>query len=428
MTGLDNQYPPAKRVRLSYNKKNCRSAAVFTNGMPKDDAEFKVDYYENDDNDKNNDMEEGENKKQIKQPLMFVQSSHLDYISDGHKTASRGVKFVTIEVDKETGTAQVFNTNQSSLKALLKQNFSMSQAAEPIVEELRKNLKKYLESHADERTYYQKQDDLTGMFGSHAKKRSMAQRHRNIVADSSSVMEESAAAVLVNIDQDKLNAINDDLEAKNHLLPYDKEAVELSKVYDLLKLVPEYVGKSLVSVSKHLINPLTNVISVLTEVGESKYVIEHAKNPPRIFVEDAGNHEQYVCILKLFSYLVQAYKLKSSDLRRRGVFSEEPEAFRKWFFSQFCVGEGRNLSFSDGMKNRVLAMSIVLAWSLDQYTSDSVLLREAFGISQKKLSAIVRALGGVCRHSKAGGVSRQVTVLALPLKFPTQSKKRSGRK
>lgn len=402
--------PETKKIRFTYNENERRSVVTFSNGIPKASAEFQVQYM------KSNESEDSKR-------LLHVKSSHLSYMGNNFENSNSTTKFLVAEIDEESGIVEVFDTDFYETKPMLKWLFPQTEN-ENSSNTSKTPLKK------DERTYGEKQDDLTDVFGSHRQKRALAARLRNNVADSS-VLHESVDTVLKNVEPSTLadaqNA-STTFEASNLILTCNKLATDVADVYKLSDLIPEGVIQSLIAISRRYMNISNEDEKKLIDAGEPSYVIEHAKEPPRAVVGDARLYEEYVCCLQLLYYLMQTYRLRAADVKSAKLYEEEPAPFRKWFFSEYFLGEGRQRKMPPRMKDKILGLGIVLAWNLDSFSSNSELLRADFRISQRKLSDVVRALGGVCKITKVNSIRKEISVLALPLKFPNVSTVRSGRR
>lgn len=399
-----------EKLTFKYAKNKRRSLVKFANGVPESKSSFETKLME---------------KESSDERLLHAKSDNLAYL--GSNIKCQGQNFVVCEVDESSGKVEVFDVDFYTMKPLIKSLFTT-------VEESTKGAvmpKDANKNNSDERTYSEKQDDLTDVFGSHKRKRAMAARIRNKVVDNMSVIQESVETVLKSVDTSQLDdtmLASNSIEASNTILPCNQSATDVKQAYSLQQLIPEQVSRSLIDVSKHLLN-LSNADALqMMEDGVPHYVVNHAKSPPRNVVGNTQLHQEYVCCLQLFRHLVTIYKMRASESKSSKLFEEEPPAFRKWALSEFFLGEGRQRKMPQRLKDKAIAIALVLAWNIDSFSSDSELLRRDFQVSQRKLNMIVRALGGSCKVSKAGGERREITTLQLPLKFPIISTVRSGRK
>nr|CAB3265014.1 DNA-directed RNA polymerase I subunit RPA49-like [Phallusia mammillata] len=380
----------------------------FSNGIAKTGSKFQCELYE----DKRQD-----DPRFCKRKLLMVHGQRLTYVGNNfeeQETYPYARKFAVAKINKSTGIAQVFDVDRFSLSPVLACNYDDISSDE---EESKKQI-------AD-RTFTEKQDDLTEVFGSHKRKRAMASRLRNKVADSTNAVQTAVENLLEAGDLD----VADEEESFNDMqsiLPCTPNAEKVEEVYPLTKMVPAIVSQSLKADSERFIHPTREQINEMKEDSNlsSQYIIDHARTPIFAATQNEQVYEEYACCLQLLTYLIRTHKMKSADYRRKTIFEDAPEQVREWLLSQFFLGEKGQRKMPARMRDKCLAYGIVLAWNIDSFSVNVDSFKVAFMVSQQKISTIVRALGGTMKVTTSGGVKKSIACLSLPLKFPTVNNRR----
>nr|XP_002124450.1 DNA-directed RNA polymerase I subunit RPA49-like [Ciona intestinalis] len=401
-------------IILKYdNKSSTKTLVEFSNGTPKPDSEFQCSLYAD---------KRLQNPKFKNNKVLVVQGSHLKYVGDNYEdrhanpTASR---YVLMEVDEKKQVGKIFETEYFKLRPII--------GSEDIdIDEEREKTEKQLEQ--DERSFIERQDDLTEVFGSHRRKRAMVTRLRNKVKDSTDAVQTAVEAIMENADTSLL--LDEEGALDTMIIPCCKTAETVEDVYPLTNIFPDHVSRCLIEEAQKFIHPTGAEITEWKNQGEglgSRFIVEHAKNPALAIVQNSQIHTEYACCLQLMVCLIRLYKVKSSEYRAKTVFTDLAEPVRDWVLSEFFLdGCNRNRKMPTRMKDKVLAYAIVLAWHMDSFSTDGDMIKEAFSISQKKLSTHVRALGGNVNLLSKNGFKRTSVILKLPLQFPNTAFKGRG--
>ncbi|XP_076815651.1 DNA-directed RNA polymerase I subunit RPA49-like [Clavelina lepadiformis] len=392
-----------------------RLIAEFSNGCLQNGTTLSCELFQH---------KQTNNLKLKKRKILLADGLHLKYVGNNYETCEEypyAHKYVIAEVDKRTGIAQLFEADHFKLRPIMVADVERD-------DEEKEKTKK--QSEQDERSFSEKQDDLTEVFGSHKRKRAMVTRLRNKVADSTEAVQTSVEALM---ETSGFMSPEEDPSDAQTIIPCNKDANVIEDIYPLGKIVPEEVSKALIPEAEQFIRPTLQTIKQWQSKGGAlswRLITEHARNPPLAIVQSPDVHTEYACCLQLMAYLIKTFKLKSSEFRRsRDLFSDMAEPVKNWLLSEFFLGgHGRERKMPQRMKDKVLAVALVVAWNIDSFATDAELFKEAFAISSKKLSLHVRALGGSIKVHTSGGIRKESAVLSLPLQFPKTERGPRGRK
>ena len=399
--------PESKKICLKYNGKSKRSLLNFTHAKPLEESKFQMNEFEKSDS------------RIIEVSSSILDASYLGFNKVNDKNV--GMKYYLAEYDSDTGVAEVFDTEFFEMQPFISKLIP-NVAKELTMEEINEKNKK-------SKTPSLKRDELTTAFGSHKKKRALATKLRNNVADNSFQVQESVDAIIEKTDLVELNKdIEKSIARAESLLPFNPDATEAEDVYSLQKLVPITVSTSIVQISQAYINATQDDLKQFCIDGLPRYIITHIEKPPLKFSNDPKNYEQYAGCLQLIKFMVLIYRSRAAQIKSQAFMENEPANLRNWVISEFTVGEGRHRTLPQRLKDKALALAVVLSWHIDSFVGDCEMLREAFSISQKKFNSVVRALGGCCKITSKNNVRKEVFTLSLPLKFPKPMVVRSGKR
>jgi len=376
----------------------------FSNGLPKEGSEFRCERYQ----DKRQD-----NPRFRHHRKMLVHGPLLKYLGNNysHKlTFPHAQRHVIAKINRRTGIARVYNTDFFRLSPLLHRDENLLSSDEENTRKKRNN--------QDERTFTEKQDDLTEAFGSHKRKRAMLSRQRNAVADSTAAVQRSVEGLM---EQGELVIEEEEAADFQCIVPFVQDAKQVEDVYPLTKLIPDDVSQALRTEASKFLRPSKATLAQWkTEGGalSTAYLQEHAQYPAPALLKSEEIYEEYTCCLQLLAYLIRTYTIRNTEYRRRAVFTDMPEPVRDWLISEFFVVVDKEKRMPNRLKDKALAYGIIVAWHIDSFATNAVTLRNAYGITSKKLSTHVRALGGSVRVTTRDSVKVETAVLTLPLQFP----------
>lgn len=350
---------------------------------------------------------------------LVCETSTMEYIGNNYANdPSRNyLNQYLIVRDKATGKKTILQAERFKMYPIVKRDDDVDSDTERM-EAIRK-------AENDSRTFEQKLDNLTEVFGSKGKRKAMASRLRNKTSD---VAESVAKHVQQLVETEGISGGNVD-EICLSILPYDKEATSEEQIYPLDKYIPTSIQLSVTQAAQELLNVTDSEIEKWkTEYNPlaCRFISWRAKNMHPSTASDEVTKTSYLNCLQLLAYFMKFHTPKfqtpsSGRLDKGKYLLAIDESWKEWFRRTFTPDKNvisLQSRLPAQVKDRILAYAVVLAWHIDSHEFDLQTLAEGFSISEKKLSTVVRALGGRIQNRQHDGIKRSVAVLKLPLVFP----------
>lgn len=349
--------------------------ATFTNGKPVKDVNLKGYLQQKC---RGDDVHKAER-------IFAVETPWINYVGKNYGQSNimpvRESIFIGI-LDKSSGKMRLVETSSYTLHP-----------------ELALNKKKRKTTHDE--SYQEKQERIISQFGSKKAKQVLKQRKFNAVNVEGMVGAIQQASTDVKVTKEDLKASVEEENDYLTLLPEcDREAKTPEEVYKLEWIAPDFfLANFETEARKHMAN---EIVVDETYSSLAKEIIAIAK-----FETDEENQVRLICVGLYVEQLLRFSRLSKYKMRKASdILSDCPNVVKYHILDQYTVGKQR--SFSEVDKDRVLCLIIVLTLIGCKYEVFTSTLIESLHINIKKLHLLMRAVGATYINAN----------LSFKLKFP----------
>nr|XP_039263873.1 DNA-directed RNA polymerase I subunit RPA49-like isoform X1 [Styela clava] len=379
----------------------------FSHGRVKDGTKVNVTWYTSD---------EDENKKK----MVCDTPDGMQHIGSnfGYNPSRDYLNHYIVLKNKKTGEKKIFLTENYKVYPIVKRDNEIDSD-----DERRQAIDKV---QNETRTFDERLDDLTGEFGSKIKVQAMNARQRNKVSDTTEVVREAVSNL---VEAEGISGQSQSENVNLSILPYNKEATSEEDVYPLNNFIPQHIRTAALESAKELLTPTADKIKSWREEKNPlgcRYIAWRARNLHPSIRNDVEAWQDYVCNLQILAYFMKVYNPTGSGPEKLTYLANINETIKSWIIREFMPLEKAltlKKRLAGAVKDKILSYSIVLPWHLNSFSFDIQMLADGFGISERTLSLIVRALGGKIKVDMQEGMKRTIAILQLPLVFPNKPMK-----